>query len=225
MNSPKNVILLFSGGTIELEFAREFIKDLDYNQIIAIDKGLEAACLLELVPDYIVGDFDSVAQELIDKYSMGNVLKNKKPIVQKYSSVKDDTDTQIGIELALSLKPSQIVILGGIGTRMDHTLANIHLLRIPQEKKIDAYMIDSHNKIYLIDSSKEIWQSELYGSYYSLLPLTQKVMGLTLKGFRYPLEKATLEMGRSLGISNEIVAEQAAIELEQGILIAIEAKD
>ncbi len=217
MIKRKNTILLFSGGHIELACVRELIKELDYDLIIAIDKGLEAVRSLDIIPDYIVGDFDSVTPGIMGEY--------KDSVVKTYSSMKDDTDTQLGIELALSLSPTQIIIFGGMGTRMDHTLANIHLLLLSHKQDVDAYMIDSNNKVYLIDSNKKIEKKKLYGNYYSLLPLSQKVVGVTLKGFKYPLDKATIEIGQSIGISNEVVDEVAYVEVEKGIMIAIEARD
>lgn len=217
MTKPKNCILLFTGGHIDLDCARKVIKEVEYDYIIAIDKGLEAVHILGVNPDYVVGDFDSVTPGIVDEY--------KESIVKRYSSMKDDTDTQLGIELALSLSPTQMIILGGTGTRLDHTLANVSLLLIPHAQGVDASIIDGNNKVYLVNSKKKIVKKELYGDYYSLIPLTEKVVGVTLKGFKYPLNKATIGMGQSIGISNEVIDEEAYIDIEEGIIIAIEARD
>ena len=85
--------------------------------------------------------------------------------------------------------------------------------------------MDNNNQIYLINNSHTIEKSNTYGKYISLIPLTSKVEGLTLTGFKYPLDNYSLSIGKSLGISNEIIDNTASIFLKKGILIVIESKD
>lgn len=138
---------------------------------------------------------------------------------------KDKTDTQIAIELALMRGAEDIELMGATGSRLDHTLANLHLLLLPLQLKREACILDGNNKIYLKDTSFLIEKGKQYGNYVSLLPFSEKVEGLTLKGFQYPLDGIILEAGDSLGISNEIVEEQAAVEFSKGILLVIESLD
>lgn len=173
-----------------------------------------------MVPNHVVGDFDSVSTDILQYYQ-----KNSKVIFHKYNPEKDNTDTDIAIQLAIELKSSSITIIGALGKRMDHAISNIHILKYALEKKIPCQIVDVHNKIYLVKDNITIHKETFYGKYISLIPLTTEVQGLTLKGFKYPLENGSLSIGLSLGVSNEIVSRIATIELKKGIIIVIESKD
>lgn len=113
---------------------------------------------------------------------------------------------------------------GGIGTRIDHTLANINILMESLKKSIDCKIINENNEIQLIEKKVELKKDNNY-KYVSLLPLTTTVEKVTLKGFKYSLNKADLKIGESIGISNEQLEEFATIDMEKGILILIRSKD
>lgn len=217
-------ILILTGGTISTDFAKEFLKDQKFDTIIAADSGLKSVEELNLPVDYILGDFDSVPTDTLEKYRA--YANDKKHIIMKeYNPKKDETDTQIAIQLAVELKADEIVILGATGTRIDHLLANIHLLYIPLKQNRNACIVDEHNKIYLIDQNTMLNKDELYGTYLSLLPLTETVSHVTLEGFKYPLTKRNLHVGESIGVSNEVVSPNAHILFESGIIVVIESKD
>lgn len=207
-------VLIVSGGNVDVEILAK-----DYDKIIAVDKGLESVYNQNVHPDYIVGDFDSVDRNIINFY------KKKGIEIESYNPEKDYTDTELGIERALALKPDAIRIIGGIGTRIDHTLANIHILTKCLERNIKCDIVDSHNRIYLIDKFAKIERHKAYGKFISIIPLTSEVNGITLRGFKYPLNNYTLSIGKSLGISNELVDDTASITIKAGILIIIESKD
>lgn len=172
------------------------------------------------MPNYVVGDFDSVSTKILESY------QDKPEITfRKYNPEKDNTDTDIALRLAIELKSSSIIILGALGKRMDHAISNIHILKEALKAKIPCQILDTYNRIYLIDSKITLQKSQTYGKYISLIPLTSIVEGLTLTGFKYPLKNASLSIGLSLGVSNEIEKEVANIELKNGILIVIESKD
>lgn len=219
MIMEENKILIITGGKAEDDFIATLIKKEQYSMIIAADSGLMAADRLNLPLDFIVGDFDSVKGSILQKY------KETSTPIETFPTEKDKTDTQIAIELALMHNPSAIDIVGATGSRIDHVLANIHLLLLPMQLGISAAILDPNNKIYLKKESFQIQKSKQYGSFVSLLPFTDKVSGLTLKGFKYPLDHITLCEGSSLGISNEIKEEVALVELLEGILLVIEAID
>ena len=188
--------------------------------IIAGDRGLEALYQLKIIPNHVVGDFDSVSPEILEFYKQQPQI-----IFHKFNAEKDNTDTDIAVKLAIQLKSSMITILGALGKRMDHALANIHILKDALEANIPCQIIDAHNRIYLINTEKTLEKDQVYGKYISLIPLTSSVEGLTLTGFKYPLNHYTLPIGVSLGISNEMIEDIAHIEMEKGILIVIESKD
>ncbi len=212
-------ILIITGGRIEDSFLVDLVKKGQYSKIIAADHGLMAADRLGLTLDYIVGDFDSVSEVVLKKYH-----EISTPI-QTFPTEKDKTDTQIAIELALMHNATAIDIVGATGSRLDHVLANIHLLLLPMQLNIKACILDTNNRIYLQNQSFTIHKEGQYGDYVSLLPFTEKVSGLTLNGFKYPLNQITYNAGSSLGISNEIKDEAAKVEISEGILIVIESRD
>ncbi len=173
-------IVIISGGDINLELLKNYLKKHSNQTIIAVDKGLEALYKLNIIPNHVVGDLDSVNYNILNYYK-----SNSKIEFHEYIPEKDFTDTDIALNLAISLKPSNITILGALGKRMDHALANIHVLKNALEAGIPCQILDVNNKIYLIDSYLELKKSELYGKYISLIPLTTLVTGLTLTGFKY----------------------------------------
>lgn len=219
MTNKEKKILIISGGQVENAFLSDRVKETQYSMIIAADRGLMAADQLNLPLDFIVGDFDSVSETVLNKYH-----ELSTPI-DTFPREKDKTDTQIAIELALMHNPTSIDIVGATGSRLDHVLANIHMLMLPLQLAINAYIIDKSNKIYLKNESFSLKKREQFGDYVSLLPFSEKVSGLTLKGFKYPLDHITLSSGNSLGISNEIWEEEAQVDLSEGILVVIESRD
>ncbi len=108
---------------------------------------------------------------------------------------------------------------------MDHMIGNIHLLFPCLQKGIEAYILDSKNRIYLIDGERKFYKENLWGKYISFLPLTEKVKGITLTGFKYPLFEKDIEIGSSLCISNELAEEVGTVTFADGVLIVVESHD
>lgn len=212
--------LIVAGGEINREELIKYSKEKKGQNIIAVDKGLEELYQLKIIPNHVVGDFDSVSTAVLQYYQ-----NNPKIIFHQYNPKKDNTDTDIALKLAIELNSSAITILGALGKRMDHAIANIHILKYALEAKIPCQILDAHNKIYLVKDPITLYKNKIYGKYISLISLTSKVEGITLKGFKYPLNNDSLSVGISLGVSNEIVEDVARIELKEGILIVIESRD
>lgn len=215
----ENNTLIISGGDIEEKFFCEILKNNKFNNIIASDRGLEILHKYKIEPSHIIGDFDSINTEILNKYI------NKKNIqIERLNPEKDYTDTHMAVKLAIKLKSTNIIILGAIGTRIDHTIANIHVLKETLDANIKCSIINERNEIQLIDKT-EIIELNSHYKYISLIPLTTKVEGVTLQGLKYTLNNATLEIGHSIGVSNEQKAKIAKIEIKKGILIIIKSKD
>lgn len=210
--------LIVTGGRININFLKAHLETNKYDIIIAVDKGLESLDALEIEPNYLIGDFDSINKDILEKYE-----KTKIQII-RLNPEKDLTDTHSAINLAIEKEAKNITIIGAIGTRLDHTIANIHTLKIAIDKKINIKIINETNEITLINHETKIKNTKTY-KYISLIPLTTTVEGVTLRGFKYPLENRTLYIGDSLGISNEQIEETAEIQLKKGILILIKSKD
>lgn len=211
--------LIVSGGKVEKECFDENCFDNKFDCIIASDRGLEVLDKYNITPNYIIGDFDSIDRKILDKY-----INNKDIIIEELNPEKDYTDTHMAIKLAIKLKSTDITILGAIGTRIDHTIANINILKEALDNNVECKIIDNKNEIQLINKKTTLELSETY-KYVSLIPLTTKVEGITLRGFKYSLSDATLEIGHSIGVSNEQLEDYAEIDLKKGILILIKSKD
>ena len=211
--------LIVSGGKAEEKLFKEVNLNNQFNYIIASDRGLEVLDKFNIKPNYIIGDFDSIDKKILEKY-----VNNEDIVIKRLNPEKDYTDTHMAIKLAIELESKDIIILGAIGTRIDHTIANIHILKEGLEKNIKCKVINSNNEIQLINK-KTILKLDNNYKYISLIPLTTKVKGISLKGFKYSLSNATLEIGHSLGVSNEQLEDYAEIDLKEGILILIKSKD
>lgn len=212
--------VIVSGGSASDIFVARILKEQKPDFLIAADSGMEVLRRCAVKPDIIIGDFDSVQEETLAYYK-----KQPGIVWHTLNPVKDDTDTEFAIRLAIREGAGQIILLGGTGSRLDHVLGNIELLGIGLEQKVSIELLDEHNRVRMIDSPLRIAKKEQYGKYVSLIPYTPQVEYLTLKGFAYPLSDFCLKGFCSLGVSNEITEETAEITFEDGILIVIESRD
>ena len=212
--------VIITGGTLDLDFAGNFMKRKAFDRVIAVDGGLKQAEDLGLVPDLIVGDFDTVDPEVLKRF------RSREHIMwDVHRPEKDETDTELALQKAMALGCGEIVVLGATGGRADHMMGNVQLLYQCLQKGIFACLLDPQNKIYLLDGAREYHKCDLWGKYISFLPLTERVQGITLKGFKYPLQDQDIEIGTSLCISNELTEETARIDLKDGVLICVESHD
>ena len=212
--------LIISGGNIGIDLALGLLKIKRFDHIIGVDGGLKFCYDHKIVPTRIVGDFDTLSPEILTWYK-----KNTQIEIREYNPVKDATDTQIAVELALSLGSDHVTILGGTGTRLDHVLGNIAILGQGFVQDRHIFLLDEHNRIRLIQKECRIKKEEQYGKYVSVVSFCGVARGVSESGVFYPLDHVDLQPFTSLGISNEIVDEEAVITVEDGTLIVIESKD
>ncbi len=216
------VCLIVTGGRLDLAFARSFLEKEKFYKVIAVDGGLESVKALGITPDYVVGDFDTVDKEVLEEF-------RKVPYIvwESHRPEKNETDTELARNRALTLACDRIVFMGATGGRMDHMLGNIHLLYGCMEREVEAWIVDAWNKIYLVDQNRIFVRDQLWGRYVSFLPYTESVTGITLKGFKYPLDKKNIRRGEEAGlcISNEVENEVGIWDCEDGVLVCVEARD
>ncbi|MFC5648452.1 thiamine diphosphokinase [Paenibacillus solisilvae] len=208
-------IVIFSGGRLG-DWALRLIQPDDF--LIGADRGALFLVSNGYQPDLALGDFDSVTEE-----ELAAIRAASKETLDFDPVEKDFTDTELAWKIAMDKKPGQLLLIGGLGTRFDHTLANVHLLRQTAEHNTDAWIMDEHNRIRLVAGRACLPGSDF--TYVSLLPLTATVTGITLEGFQYPLTDATLEIGQSLGISNKLQADAGYVSIREGLLLLIESRD
>ena len=209
-------ILVGSGNYFSKERFFDEIKDSDI--LIAIDGGMEWFSKLNINPNILIGDLDSISKKTLEE-----LKSNKSLIIKKHSKEKDSTDMELGIDYLISNNCKEIIIFGGTGTRLDHTLANIFLLDKLNKKNIKGKIIDKNNTILIIDNNYEM-KKEL-GKYISIIPITELGSTISLEGFKYDLNNYSLKFGSTMGVSNEIVDEKAYINVVKGKVVLFISSD
>ncbi len=202
-------ILLVANGEISGELLGRMISEVDF--VIGVDGGVNSLYRHRMWPDMIVGDMDSIEEEVLK-----SCIEEEIPIY-RYPSEKDETDLQLAMQEAIKMKPAEILFVGLFGDRPDHTLANIQLLQLAVRAGIRVSCHFDSGTLYAISNNLELEGAR--GDIVSLLPLTEKVSGITLRGFKYALEDGEMVSGVPLGISNELKETRASITIKSGILL------
>lgn len=210
-----SVLIIGSGSNIDIDIFEFENSNIEY--VICADGGLEKAENLKLIPDIIIGDLDSVNKLVLKKYLDMNIE------LIKYPAEKNNTDMELAIEYALEKGFKDIILIGATGSRLDHTFANILLIESYYKKGIKLKIIDNNNIIQLITNNMEIQNKRDY--FVSIVPITEFIEGLTLKGFKYPLNNVIVNRGSTLCISNQIVSEKGIITLNKGTALLFISKD
>ena len=215
--------IIVSGGNIHKDFALDFLKKnkTENTCLIAADRGVEFFMGTDLEPDVAVGDFDSLSAEGA-KYM--ETLKHTE--IRRLKPEKDDSDTQSAANYAIEQGTERIMILGATGNRIDHLMANFGLLMLGKTKQVQIVLVDAYNYMSLFESGMILKKEEQFGKYVSFFPIEGEVTGLTLKGFKYPLNSYTLKVEDSgLTVSNEISDPEAEVTFETGKLLMIMSRD
>lgn len=208
------IVIITNGDIRSLDFIRRNI----YNKyIICVDGAARYLTKIKIVPDLLIGDFDSIdSEDLL-------CIKNQGAVCQRFPAKKDATDTELALEYGIQLKPKSITILGALGSRQDHSIANIMLLYKMLQHKVKGKIIDENNEMMITDSFLSI--KGKVGENISIIPLSKMAKGVTLTGLEYLLVNKDISMGSSLGISNVFSSEDATISVEEGILLIIKSKE
>ncbi|WP_237036240.1 thiamine diphosphokinase [Mediannikoviicoccus vaginalis] len=205
------VTIVTGGDFINASLLFKYTKIADF--VIGVDRGVEELLKSKISMDIAIGDFDSIEnKELLQS----DLVKE----INKLNPIKDISDTHAAVEYATSKKPDEIYILNATGTRMDHTLSNISLLREISEKGIEAFIVDSHNRIRFGKRNNFIKKEY---DYVSVIPLEEKIKVSTV-GFLYEVKDLELNYSQSRFLSNEVKEDKASIEIEGRALI-IESRD
>lgn len=209
--------VLFAGAAItDYSFCEKYLQNADW--IICCDGGMHHAKALGITPDYIVGDFDSVRPEVLEEY------RNMGISIRQFPTHKNETDMQLGMLLALELGATELVLIGGIGDRFDHTLANSHLLLYLLKKGVRGILVNEKNRVELID--KEVTLHGQAGDLVSTIPLSMQVEGVTLEGLEYPLVDYDLALDDKLvAVSNVMTGTEAKVKIRKGYLFVMQTRD
>lgn len=184
----------------------ELFKDGD--MIIAADNGLRYLREAGIKPNYTVGDFDSY----------GEIPDGENIIV--LPKEKDVTDLYYAARLGMDKGFTDFRFYGWSGGRLDHTVSNIQLCASLAEKGCTAYFV-TDNQIMTAVSCGKISFDRSHKGYISVFSFSDKAIGVTLKGLKYPLDTARLSSNFPLGTSNEFVGTESSVSVEKGTLIVI----
>ena len=212
--------VIISGGALDEGFAEEIMAQNEGACVIGVDKGLEFLYRRGILPQYIVGDFDSIDPEVISYY------RNETHVsIREYNPIKDASDTEIAIRLAMTLGSSEMLILGATGGRVDHLWANIQTLAVACEAGVKAWILDPRDKIWVTNKPCSLKKSEAFGPYLSIFPLNGEVFDFNLTGTKWPLRHHTLKPCDSLTVSNEFAEEEVKIDFSDGMLVIMQTRD
>lgn len=187
------------------------------SSVIAADGGAELLDRLGHVPDRVVGDLDSISDDLLGRLAAAGVA------VDRHAADKDASDTELAIESAIAAGATDVVLLGAAGgERLDHELANVLLLADRDLADHDIRIVRGASTARGLRAGGRLVLDGAAGDLVSLLPIGGDADGVTVEGLRWPLTAATLRVGRSRGLSNEVVAPPASVSLERGTLLVVE---
>lgn len=209
-------VIIIAGGNPPSEglLKKEITSD---TFLIGADSGANCLYNYNIDPDLLVGDFDSIDKKALDYFKKNNC------ILDVYPTEKDFTDTEIAVKKALCMEPNEIVFLGCTGSRIDHLLGNIGMLKICLENGVNAYIRDENNIIRLIDTSTSL--KGTVGEIFSVQSYGDEVVGLSIDGAKYPLNDYNLKIGQSITISNEFAKPEVQLKFKSGILMIILSAD
>jgi len=182
--------------------------------IIAADGGYAALISRGITPDLIVGDFDSLAPDLLSA-----VLNH--PNVIRSSAEKDDTDMMLAVRHGMERRYKTFFINGGLGGRLDQTLANIQILVYIADNGARGTLFGHGVCVTVIKNGELRFSRGEAGGTISVFSARDKAEGVTLKGLKYPLDDATLTNDSPLGVSNEFTGIPAVVSVREGTLIVI----
>ncbi len=184
--------------------------------VIAADGGSALAARLGLIPSLVIGDLDSADPTLLQS------LQAQGTEFSRYEhSVKLETDTELAALAALRWQPAVIVLLGAVGGRLDHFLANVLMLTHPLLAPVDVRLVDGPEEIYLAKPGRWNPVRGEAGDTVTLLPIGADVEGVSARGLHWPLAEDTLPVGRGRGVSNLIEEPPAGVRYERGQLLVV----
>lgn len=210
-------IIVANGCIEEGENYQSLVRADDW--IVAADGGAVIALQLGLVPRVVVGDLDSLPFEVRDQ------LEEHGCEFVSHPARKDETDTELAIRYALEQGADEIVLLAATGDRLDHTLANVFLLGMPQLKGKKAKIITRNTEVWLLRGGEELEIRGQPGDIVTLLPFGQDAMGIHSNGLEWALHDDTLHFGPARGVSNVMTEETARVSLREGLLVVFRVKE
>lgn len=211
-----NVVLIAGGPADELPDFSLFPSAI----YIGVDSGTLALLERDIQPDAAVGDFDSVSADDYKKIRLAF------PDLARSPSEKDQSDTELGLEKAMTYEPEQVILAGVTGGRLDHYMSVLHIMYHYQQRfpKTRFLLINNQNQIrFLSPGTHELEKDERY-RFVSFYPFSEQVQGFTLTGFKYPVTDEYLPFGTTRFVSNELVG-HGSVKINSGYCLMVESSD
>ncbi len=207
-------IVIFANGTLN-QPARLRAKLQAGDRIFCADGGTRHALALGIRPDVIIGDLDSLPAETVSRMAAAGVTIHHHPVD------KDQTDLELALEVAVAEQPDEIMLVTALGGRLDQMLANLLLLTRPEYAAVRLTLADGPQWATLLRQYQTLTIDGQPGDTLSLIPLTATVSGIDIAGVKWPLDQATVSMGSTLTISNELAGHQATVRIAQGLALVV----
>lgn len=211
----KKGLVISSGEINDYTLLKKLIDENDY--IVCADGGIDHIMKIEKIPNIVLGDLDSISDSGIQ------YIKDKNIKIKKFPAIKDNTDSELAIMYLFDLGMEELTLIGGSGTRLDHTLANVFLMKKFNKDNKFLRIVDDNNIInYVLD---EIKINRLHNRFVSIIPLSPEGIIVSLNGFKYPLKNQYIEFSSTLAISNEIIHDNAYVTIHKGEALVFESMD
>lgn len=206
-----NAVVVADAPVGDLQPFRDLLQRADL--LITADGGARYLLALNMVPQFAIGDFDSLDGRSLVQLEQAGVE------IRRYPVHKEETDLELALLLAVEQGAICIHVLAALGGRPDQHLANLQLLTHPALANVEVRLLHECWEVFVIRRSALIHGAP--GEIVSLLPMTEVVTGIITTGLYYPLQNEALQLGPARGVSNVLVNSQACISIEQGILLCM----
>lgn len=209
-------ILIFANGDLpDLDKARALLRPGDF--IVCADGGTRHALALGLRPDLLIGDMDSIEEEVFHQFHASAVP------IELFPRDKNETDLELAINKAIELDPGELIIVGALGGRADHSLANVALLSDARLSKHKVRFDDGVEEIFFCRDQVHVQGRS--GDIVSLIPWGGPTHGVRTENLKWRLDNETLYPDKTRGISNEMLSEAAAVRIDSGLLLVIHTRN
>ena len=210
--TQKMITLIFANGPLKhSSYLDALVKQADL--LIAADGGANHCEKINITPDILIGDLDSIHPAILADY------ENKGITIHRHPKRKDAADLELALNLAKKKGASTVWLIGALGGRWDMSLANIMLAAGDKYLELDIFLLGQDCLLQILHPGKKFTLAGVPGQKVSLLPLKNDAHGVTLTGFEYPLTDHTIPFGSTLGVSNIIKKKQATVQHTEGILL------
>lgn len=209
----KKAIIVTNGQLVEPLNLQDHISSSSL--VIAADGGIRNCLSLGIRPNILIGDLDSVEDNIIGEYRDAGAQ-----IIQ-YPTRKDETDLELALQYAKEIGVNEVILIGSLGARWDMTIANIFLLAHPKYKDMNIRILDGTQELFILRAGIRSIVQGRRGDTISLLPIAGDATGIVTTGLDYPLNDETLQICTTRGVSNVFIQDQAQIFIKHGLLLCI----